>query len=158
MKGGRAGASSAFHVASLRLVKNSVWNMVALFATICVHFVTVPVVISRIGLPQFGIAGLVLAVWAPLLLIGTVVGQAVTRELGGQALEHDEAGARRVVQSASYVWVLSTLFGGALLLLVGPALLRLLTRRRCRRVWPVQIAVGIDRRARGGDRSAIARR
>ena len=52
--------------------------------TIAAQFVIVPIVIERIGLPAFGRAGLVLAVWAPLTVIGTVIGQAATREISAQ--------------------------------------------------------------------------
>lgn len=127
MKRGGASDGSALHSAKLDLARNSAWNLVALFATICMHFVTVPIVIARIGLSEFGGAGLVLAVWAPLLLIGTVMGQAVTRELGNRALLSDTAGARRILEAAALVWLQSTVAGIFLLVAIGPSLLRILT-------------------------------
>ena len=123
MKDGPAATGSTHHQTSLRLARNSVWNLVALFATVAVHFVTVPVVIARIGLGEFGNAGLVLSLWAPLLLAGTVIGQALTRELGVRAAGQDPAGLRRMTESASFVWVTSTIAGWLILALLGPALL-----------------------------------
>lgn len=55
--------------------------MASFLVAVAAQFVVVPLVISAIGLTAFGHAGLVLAVWAPLAMIGTVLGQAATREI-----------------------------------------------------------------------------
>jgi len=65
----------------VRLLANSRSNVLAFLITVSAQFVIVPIVIQQIGLPAFGQAGLVMAAWAPLTLIGTVVGQAATREI-----------------------------------------------------------------------------
>ncbi len=141
MKDDGARSGSASQLASHKLAQNSAWNIIALFATIAVHFITVPVVIGRIGLGEFGNAGLVLALWAPLFLVGTVTGQALTRELGVRVGDHDPAESRRLTESASYLWVLSTVFGWLTLALAGPALLSRLVGGGGAAHWRWDIAI-----------------
>ena len=49
--------------------------------SLVVNFATIPIVISVIGLTAFGVGGLVQAIYAPFMLIGTVLGQAMVKEL-----------------------------------------------------------------------------
>lgn len=106
------------------------------------HFITVPLVIARIGLKEFGNAGLVLAVWAPLLLVGTVIGQAVTRELGNRALMSDNAGARRIAESAAFLWLRASIGCLVLMIVAGPWVLRLLSGVTVSdRMWRSEIAI-----------------
>ena len=67
--------------AGMRLVSNSRWNLLAFGVSLVVNFATIPMVISAVGLTAFGISGLVLAIYAPFMLIGTVLGQAMVKEL-----------------------------------------------------------------------------
>jgi O-antigen/teichoic acid export membrane protein len=64
-----------------RLLSNSRWNLLAFGASLVVNFVTLPLVITAIGLEAFGVGGLVIAIYAPFVLVGTVLGQAMIREL-----------------------------------------------------------------------------
>ncbi len=141
MKDDGARSGSASHLASHKLAHNSAWNLVALFATIAVHFLTVPVIIGRIGLAEFGNAGLVLALWAPLLLVGTVTGQALTRELGVRIPDPDPAELRRLTESASFLWLSSTVLGWLALTLAGPALLSRLVGGGGAAHWRWEVAV-----------------
>ena len=74
-------STGASEGASRRLVSNSRWNLLAFAVSLLVNFATIPIVITAIGLPAFGAGGLVLAVYAPLMLVGTVLGQAMVKEL-----------------------------------------------------------------------------
>jgi O-antigen/teichoic acid export membrane protein len=82
-------------VSATSLLANSRRNLLAFFVTIGAHFVIVPVVVSEIGLIAFGRAGLVMAAWAPLTLIGTVIGQAVTREIAARSAASDAGALQR---------------------------------------------------------------
>jgi O-antigen/teichoic acid export membrane protein len=79
------------------------------------HFVIVPFVIGKIGLPAFGHAGLIIASWAPLTLIGTVIGQAATREIAAQTAHTGNDGSGQPLRAAA-LWLCITasgLFGTA---------------------------------------------
>ena len=65
----------------MKLVSNSRWNLLAFGVSLVVNFATIPIVISIIGLQAFGTGGLVLAIYAPFMLVGTVLGQAMVKEL-----------------------------------------------------------------------------
>ena len=88
------------HATSRRLVSNSKWNLAAFACGLAAQFITVPFVIRWIGLGEFGRAGLVLAVWAPLMLVGTVLGQATTREMSARLGAGKTQSAARVIDSA----------------------------------------------------------
>jgi len=60
------------------IAANSRWNLFGFGCTLAAHIITVPLVIGQIGLPAFGHAGLVLAVWVPLF-VGTVLSSSVVR-------------------------------------------------------------------------------
>lgn len=72
-------AASAGHGA--RLISNSRWNLLSFGVSLLINLITIPIAIRLIGLPAFGGAGLVLAVYAPFMLIGTVLSQALIKEL-----------------------------------------------------------------------------
>lgn len=64
-----------------KLLSNSRWNLLAFATSLIVNFATLPIVVAAIGLPAFGVGGLVLAIYAPFMLVGTVLGQAMVKEL-----------------------------------------------------------------------------
>lgn len=106
------------------LLANSRRNLFAFAATLGAHFVIVPVVIGDIGLAAFGHAGLVMAGWAPLTLIGTVIGQAATREIAAQmARTGDSAGSRPLRTAALWLCALLSCLFGACFIAAGPHLL-----------------------------------
>lgn len=75
--------------AGARLISNSRWNLLSFGASLLINLITIPLAIRLIGLPAFGAAGLVVAVYAPFMLIGAVLSQALIKELaplfGGNA-------------------------------------------------------------------------
>lgn len=74
-------STPAPHGANGRLLSNSRWNLLAFATALIVNFATLPIVVGAIGLPAFGVGGLVLAIYAPFMLVGTVIGQAMVKEL-----------------------------------------------------------------------------
>ena len=66
-------AVAATSSAGARLVSNSRWNLIAFSISLVINFATIPIVISYIGLEAFGAAGLVIAIYAPFMLVGTVL-------------------------------------------------------------------------------------
>lgn len=83
-----------------KLVSNSNWNFAAFAAGVFANFLTLPYVVHRIGMAQFGSGGLILAVLAPLMLVGTVIGQACVRELAPMMAEQRFDAARVTFSTA----------------------------------------------------------
>lgn len=105
------------------VARNSGWNLVGFAATLALQFLTVPFVVRWIGLAAFGEAGLVLAVCAPLTLVGTVLGQALTREAANAG--HDAHRQRAAFGAAARLCLLASGAGLLLLGVLGPVVTRL---------------------------------
>lgn len=103
------------------LLSNSSWNLVAFGAGLAAQFVTVPFVVRWIGLDAFGASAVVLAICAPMSLVGTVLGQALIRELASRD-KHDQRSASVVAfTSAAMRWCLAVCAAGwGLLAILGP--------------------------------------
>lgn len=112
---------------SSSLIANSRWNVIAFACGLVPNLVTVPFVLKLIGLAAFGRAGLVLAVCAPLVLIGTVLGQALVREASSRLGMGDAAGAQRVIDAALRLCIGAAAFGWVMLVAFGPSIFNLLT-------------------------------
>ena len=112
------------------LFKNTRWNLVAFVCTLAPSLVTIPFVVRLIGLTAFGRAGLVLAVCAPLVLVGTVIGQALIREVSSRVARGDQDGARRSVEAAFRLCVLASTAGWFLLVAVGAPITSQILRER----------------------------
>lgn len=102
------------------LFVNSRWNLVAFAFALAPNFITVPLVVRLIGITAFGRAGLVLAVCAPLVLVGTVLGQAVVREVSSRLATGDGEGSRRTVDAALRLCLAAGTIGWLLLVATGP--------------------------------------
>jgi O-antigen/teichoic acid export membrane protein len=102
------------------LVANSRWNLLAFTFALASNFIILPFVVKWIGLPEFGRAGLVLAVVAPLILIGTVLSQALVREMSSRLGAGDTEGSLRALDAALGMCVLASGAGWVLLVVVGP--------------------------------------
>ncbi len=112
------------------LVSNSHWNFAAFAIVVVVNFVTLPYVVHRLGMAQFGLAGIVLAVLAPLMFVGAVVAQACVREIAPM-LEARHFGAARHVLSAALALCAGASVPVLLALgLAGPALIGRITGAR----------------------------
>lgn len=106
-----------------RLLSNSRWNLLAFAFGLAAQFVTLPFVIRWIGLPAFGRAGLVLAVWAPLMLVGVVLGQATTRQISALSSTAGTDAAARILATALWLCMAACAAGGIAMAIVGPVLL-----------------------------------
>ncbi len=106
------------------LARNSAWNFAGFVATLGAHFVTIPVVVSAIGLAEFGKAGLVIAIWAPFVLIGTVIGQSALREVSASLGAGDAGTASRLAWTALILVTAAAGLTAVALLVAGPFLIR----------------------------------
>lgn len=113
------------------LLSNAQWNLVGFACGIAANFITVPLVVNWIGLSAFGHAGLVLAITAPLTLIGTVIGQALVREVSSQLRLQNSERVVRTNAAALKLCVVAGAIGWAALVLAGPWItVALLTNER----------------------------
>jgi len=113
------------------LLSNARWNLVGFACGIAANFVTVPFVVNWIGLSAFGQAGLILAITAPLTLIGTVIGQALVREVSSQLRLDNSERVARTSAAALKLCVVAGAIGWAALVVAGPWItVALLTNER----------------------------
>jgi len=110
------------------VVANSRWNLAAFGFSLAAQFITVPFAIDQIGLHAFGQSGLVLAVCAPLTLVGTVLGQALTREVADALGRRDPHVAQQLASTATWICTACCFLACPLLFVMGPLLLSLLPR------------------------------
>lgn len=124
----KALAVDATSSAGARLVSNSRWNLLAFGISLVINFATIPIVISCIGLEAFGAAGLVIAIYAPFTLVGTVLGQAMVGQLSPQLAAGDFEHAAPVLSAGLFMCAAGSLAVVALLALAGEASMRLLSK------------------------------
>ncbi|WP_413458824.1 lipopolysaccharide biosynthesis protein [Herbaspirillum huttiense] len=101
------------------LLSNSRWNLLAFGIALIAQFLSIPFVVRWIGLEEFGIAAVLIAVCAPMTLIGTVLGQALTREVASSATI-DDLSLSRMVAATLRLGLISCGGGAILLLCVAP--------------------------------------
>lgn len=103
------------------LISNSRWNLVAFGLGLVAQFITIPFIVGWIGMDAFGVAAVVLAICAPMSLIGTVLGQALIREVASRASENGHEVCTPAFTTAALRWCLLACAAGWLtLVLVGP--------------------------------------
>jgi O-antigen/teichoic acid export membrane protein len=122
-------AVAATSSAGARLVSNSRWNLFAFGISLVINFATIPIVISYIGLEAFGAAGLVIAIYAPFMLVGTVLGQAMVGQLSPQIAAGDFELAAPVLSAGLFMCAAGGLAVVALLALAGEASVHLLSKQ-----------------------------
>ncbi len=96
------GTDTVTSVNSANLVSNSRWNFIAFIITVVINFLTIPVVISFIGLDAFGMSGLIIAIYAPFMMLGTVLGQIVVREFSQDNVIKDDRGRAHFFSSVLF--------------------------------------------------------
>jgi len=122
-------AVAATSSAGARLVSNSRWNLIAFSISLAINFATIPIVISYIGLEAFGAAGLVIAIYAPFMLVGTVLGQAMVGQLSPQIADGDYEHAAPVLSAGLFLCAAGNVAVVALLVLAGEASVHLLSKQ-----------------------------
>ncbi len=115
--------------AGSRLVSNSRWNLVAFGISLIINFATIPIVISYIGLDAFGAAGLVIAIYAPFMLVGTVLGQAMVRELSPRMAAGDYERAAPVLSAGLVMCVAGSAAVVALLAVAGESSVHMISKQ-----------------------------
>lgn len=125
-----------------RLLSNSRWNLLAFGVALIVNILMIPIAIAAIGLEAFGAAGLVLAVYAPFTLVGTVIGQGLVRELAPRMVTGDRDACVRILSAALVIALIGCVLVVAVLSLVGSNLMGLLTRHaQARTDWTLALLV-----------------
>jgi O-antigen/teichoic acid export membrane protein len=112
-----------------RLVSNSRWNLLAFGISLVINFATIPIVILHIGLDAFGAAGLVLAIYAPFMLVGTVLGQAMVKELSPLMESTNFERAAPVLSAGLFLCVAGSMAVIALLALAGEYIVHLVNKQ-----------------------------
>lgn len=94
------------------------WNLIAFLLGVAANVLTIPLALATIGPAAFGTAGLVLAVVAPMTLIGTSIALSTARAIASEGT--NVARARKIFGSALSLALVGAVLGGLLLLFVGP--------------------------------------
>lgn len=121
-------AVAASSGAGARLISNSRWNLIAFGISLIINFATIPIVISYIGLDAFGAAGLVIAIYAPFMLVGTVLGQAMVRELSPRMAAGDYEQAAPIVSAGLVMCGVLSAAVVALLAIAGDSSVHMLSK------------------------------
>jgi O-antigen/teichoic acid export membrane protein len=112
-------------IGSFHLLGNSAWNATAFLIGVGLNLLILPFVVFRLGLPAFGVAGLVTACVAPALAFSNALALSTTRELAQRLAPDERDEARRFFAAAL---LLAGAIGGliaAILALGGAPLARL---------------------------------
>ena len=129
-------------MAGSRLVSNSRWNLVAFSVALACNFLLVPFVIKNIGLEEFGTAGLMLAVLAPFVLVGTVLGQATLRELARHFAASEFVAGNCMFSAAMALCGASCILVILILLVFGESAVHLLSQPRMTALnWQLGFAI-----------------
>lgn len=123
----------------MKLVSSSRWNFIAFTVSVAANFVAIPLVILAIGLDAFGEAGLVLAVYAPFTLVGTVIGQALIKELAPRLVNGDREGCIRFTSAALFLTGVCSISVVFLLYLVGNQVLLHLVKAENNWSWAILV-------------------
>jgi O-antigen/teichoic acid export membrane protein len=99
---------------------NSAWNLLAFGVGISANLVTVPFVLRRLGISQFGICGLWIAIAAPLTLVGTTLGQSAAQGIARYRSRGDQVAASEFCATISAFAIVSIAGIGSFLGLIAP--------------------------------------
>ena len=105
--------------AGARLVSNSRWNLIAFGVSLVINFATIPIAISFIGLDAFGAAGLITAIYAPFMLVGTVLGQAMVKELSPLIAAGDFKSASSTLSAGLFLCAIGSMVVVGLMSVLG---------------------------------------
>ena len=103
-----------------QLYSNMRWNVAAFGCTLISNIVTVPLAVRWIGISEFGKAGLVMAICAPMMLVGTVLGQALVSPKSARLGAGDCDAARRITDASVRLCFCASLAAWVALEYAGP--------------------------------------
>src|SRR3984957_2017425 len=101
---------------SFRLLGNSAWTAAAFLLGVGLNLLILPFVVFRLGLPAFGVAGLVTACVAPALAFSNALAVSTTRELAQRLAPDERDDARRVFATAL---LLAGVIGGSIVAILA---------------------------------------
>src|SRR5580658_9165129 len=101
---------------SSRLLGNSAWNAAAFLVGVGLNLLILPFVVFRLGLPAFGVAGLVTACVAPALAFSNALAMSTTRELAQRLAPEARDDARSFFATAL---LLAGAIGGLIALILA---------------------------------------
>jgi O-antigen/teichoic acid export membrane protein len=99
---------------------NSVWNLLAFAVGIVANLITLPFVVQRLGITQFGICGLWIALAAPLTLVGTTLGQSAAQGIARYVSRGDQVAATEFCATIIAIAIVGIAGIGSLLGLIAP--------------------------------------
>jgi O-antigen/teichoic acid export membrane protein len=108
---------------------NSSWSLIAFLVGVISNLITLPFVIKQLGILQFGMCGLFLALSAPLSLVGMALGQATAQGIARFRSLGDQASIVEFCSTMLAVAGVCVLAVGAFLCVVSPPIVRLLSRQ-----------------------------
>ena len=103
-----------------RLIGNSTWNGMAFLVEAGLNLLTLPYIISHLGISEFGLAGLIIACVAPALIFSGTLNQVTTRELAQHLTADSQKEGKRVFATALFLAVMVGAIIFVVLLLTGP--------------------------------------
>lgn len=112
-----------------RLIANSRWSFLAFLISLGINFATIPIVISYIGLDSFGVTGLVIATYAPFMLIGTVLGQVMIKELSPLMVAGNFERVAAMLSAGLFLCMVGSIVVVVLLTVTGESLVNMLKAR-----------------------------
>lgn len=101
--------------------------MIAFLVGVVSNLVTLPFVIRHLGILQFGICGLFIALSTPLSLVGMALGQATAQGLARFRSQADQAPIVEFCSTVLAIGSLSVVAVGVMLCLVSPPIVRVLS-------------------------------
>jgi O-antigen/teichoic acid export membrane protein len=103
---------------------NSVWNLIAFLVGIGANLITLPFVIGHLGIFQFGICGLFIALATPLSLVGTTLGQSTAQGIARYLSQDDRVAVTEFCATILVLGSLGIAVTGIVLGSVAPLIVR----------------------------------
>lgn len=103
---------------------NTGWNLIAFLVGIGANLITLPFVIRHLGIFQFGICGLFIALAAPLSLVGTTLGQSTAQGIARYLARHDRVAVSEFCATILVLGTLGIAITGILLGAMAPLIAR----------------------------------
>lgn len=104
-------------------MSGSRWNLIAFAVALLSNLISLPLAIGAIGLEHFGTAGLVIAGFVPMSVLGAVLGQGLTRELARPEVAGDPQAGLKLVTFAVAACLAGSVLVGVLAASLGPSML-----------------------------------